>query len=249
MIKIILSALNEAQNLTDLLPKINLALLNLKREYQIVLCLDGTNDNSYQVINDLKKTAPIYVLDSKNQLGLGVAFKRLFLDVIKNSHDNDIIISLDADNTHDPGQFTQIIQHFEQYNLDLLVVSRFCRNSIVTGFPLYRRMISRATSIALQIIFAVKKLDNKNLKDYSSGYRAYKVKALKDLYIKYGENFIVEKDFIYTCEILIKLAKIGKKLDEISLNYDYAKKIGASKLKILKNARALFFLILNNWGK
>lgn len=239
-------ALNEAQNLKKLLPNINCEMQKIspvKIDFEVILCLDGTTDESYNLISDLQKTFRIRALTPSNTLGLGCAYKRLFEDVIKNSKDDDIIISLDADNTHDPKQLAEIIEHFKKNNLDFLVASRFCKNSVMSDFPFYRKIISKTTSLVMQTIFSLKKISGKKLQDYSSGYRAYSAKALKELYKKHGNDFVTEKDFIYTCEILINLARNGCRLDEIALNYDYGQKIGKSKLNIAKNAKGLILLI------
>jgi len=234
LIKIILCALNEAQNLETLLPNINREMQKIDRDYEIIICLDASNDNSEKIILAQKNSYPIRILDFLAQKGLGNAYKRVFLEIIKTANPNDIAISLDADNTHNPNQ------------IDILIVSRFCKDSKINGFPLYRFFISKTTSILLQFFFNIKKISGRKVKDYSSGYRAYKIKKLQELYKKYGENFILEKNFIYTCEILLKMSKIDAKIDEIALNYDYGRKIGKSKLKIIQNLWSLLKLIVRN---
>ena len=81
--------------------------------------------------------------------------------------------------------------------------------------------------------------------DYTSGYRVYKANALKQIYKIYRDNFILEPEFTYTCELLIKIAKNNFRLDEIAILYDYDKKIGKSKLKIIRNFYRLIIMILN----
>lgn len=243
MIKIIISALNEAANLNKLLSNINCELKKFTTDFEIILCLDGTNDDSLAVIEDLQKDIPIKTLPLTNQKGLGYAYKRLFLHIIETAQDDDIVISLDADNTHSAAQIQEMMTYFQKNNLDFLVASRFCQDSVIKGFPLYRQAISKITSLALQIIFAVKKISGDNLKDYSSGYRIYSAKALKNLSVKYGDDFVREKDFIYTCEILINLARVKARIDEIALDYNYGEKVGKSKLNILRNANGLLKLI------
>ena len=243
MIKIILCALNEAQNLTKLLPDINCEVKKITNDYQIIICLDGSNDNSFSLISNLQNLYPIKILEPQNQRGLGLAYKRIFLDAIKNCADDDLIISLDADNTHNPSQITDLIQLCKTQNLDLAIASRFCRQSITSNFPLHRKFISKITSLVLQTIFPIKTISGNRLQDYSSGYRAYKAKKLKELFYIYHDNFITEKDFIYTCEILLNIAQTNSRINELPLVYDYGKKIGKSKLKILENSQGLLKLI------
>jgi dolichol-phosphate mannosyltransferase len=245
LIKIIFSALNEEGNLKKFLTNISQEMQLLQREFQIIACLDGSSDDSEKILRDYAEFAPVKILPLKNTRGLGLAYKRLFLDVVKNSADDDLVISLDADNTHDPQQMSEMIKHFEAQELDVLVASRFFKVSVVDDFPLHRKFISKSTSLILQNLFPIKKISGEKLQDYTSGYRVYKVEKLKKLYAGRKENFITEPEFTYTCEFLIKLSQLGCKIDELPISYDYGKKIGKSKLRILRNFWRLMVMLVN----
>lgn len=244
MIKIIFCCLNEAQNLHKLLLSLNHEMENLQRDFEIIICLDGTNDNSIKVISTFEKLCTIKILPQVSQRGLGLAYKRLFSEIIRHSKDEDLVISLDADNTHNPEQISEMITHFEKNSLDFLVASRFCGNSVMSDFPIHRQLISKCTSILLQTIFAVKKISGEKLQDYTSGYRIYRAKKLKELFEKEKDNFITEPEFTYTCELLIKLSRLKSRIDEIPISYDYGNKIGKSKLRIMRNFWRLFVMLI-----
>jgi dolichol-phosphate mannosyltransferase len=243
MIKVLLCCLNEEKNLPELFKNLFSELKNLGEKFEILICLDGTIDGSSRIISEFQKSHKITVLPKKNQRGLGLAYKRLFLEVIKNSADEDLIISLDADNTHNPKQISEMVAHFKNNSLDFLVASRFCGNSVMADFPIHRQFISKSTSLLLQNIFAAKKISGEKLQDYTSGYRVYKAKKLKELFTKEKDQFITEPEFTYTCELLIKLARLNSRLDEIPLFYDYGKKIGKSKLRVGRNFWRLLVML------
>ncbi|OFW81157.1 MAG: hypothetical protein A3D15_02565 [Alphaproteobacteria bacterium RIFCSPHIGHO2_02_FULL_40_34] len=243
MIKIIFCCLNEAQNLKKLLVNLIHEVELLQRDFEIIICLDGGSDNSASIIADFQQHHKIRILPQQNQRGLGLAYKRLFSEVIQNSAADDLVISLDADNTHNPEQIPQMLEHFEKNNLDFLVASRFCGNSVMADFPLHRQFISKFTSLLLQNIFAVKKISGKKLQDYTSGYRVYKVEKLQKLFEKEKNNFITEPEFTYTAELLIKLARLECRMDEIAISYDYGNKIGKSKLRISRNFWRLMVMV------
>ncbi len=244
LIKIIFCALNEAQNLKNFLVNLGYEMQILQRDFEIIVCLDGSSDESLQILSDFQKSLPIKILPLKNERGLGLAFKRLFLEALSSSaNEDDLVISLDADNTHDPEQISTMLSHFESNSLDLLVSSRFCNKSVIEDFPLHRKFISKVTSILLQKLFAVKKISGENLQDFTSGYRIYRVKKLRELFDTQKNKFISEPEFTYTCELLIKLARINSRIDEIEISYDYGKKIGKSKLRILRNFFRLMVLL------
>jgi dolichol-phosphate mannosyltransferase len=245
LIKIILCAYNEEQNLRKLLTDLTQQLKLLQREFEIIFCLDGSSDNSEAVIAEFNKNHKITILAKENTRGLGLAYKKIFLYVLKNLNDEDLIISLDADNTHNPIQIQEMVNQFQEKSLDFLVASRFFEKSLISSFPFHRKLISKSTSMILQILFGAKNINQKNILDYTSGYRIYKGKTLHKIYEKYQDNFITEPEFTYTCELLIKISKLSMRLDEVSILYDYHKKIGASKMRILQNSYRLFLMIFN----
>ncbi len=218
---------------------------NCRHKFEIITCLDGTTDNSQELLQSFDKFYPTKVLPIKNERGLGRAYKRIFLEVINNSSDDDLVISLDADNTHNPEQISQMLQHLETNNLDVVIASRFCDTSFMSEFPVYRKFISKFTSLLLQNLFGIKTIQGKKLQDFTSGYRVYKVEKLKKLFALKKDNFITEPEFTYTCELLIKLAKIGCLIDEIPISYDYGQKVGASKLRVMRNLQRLIVMLFN----
>jgi dolichol-phosphate mannosyltransferase len=244
MIKVIFCAYNEEKSIKDFVTSLNLQLENLKKDFELITCIDGSSDKTLEILQDLTKSYNLKILPIKNQRGLGSAYKRLFNHIIKSSKTEDIVISLDADITHNPQQIPKMLKYFTQNKLDLLVASRFCEKSTMSKFPLYRILISKSISIFLQTLFRVKKISNQNLQDFTSGYRIYSVQKLSDLWQKYGDNFIKEKEFTYTCELLIKLSRVNAKIDETPIEYDYGKKIGESKLRIGRNMYRLIILVL-----
>ncbi|MBU6140731.1 MAG: glycosyltransferase [Proteobacteria bacterium] len=243
MIKVLICCLNEEKNLPKLFPDLFKELKKSNEKFEVFMCIDGTSDRSPRVISEFQKSHKITVLPKKSQRGLGLAYKRLFVEVIENSADEDLLITLDADNTHNPQQITEMIKHFKNNSLDLLVASRFCGNSVMSNFPIHRRFISKGTSLLLQNIFAVKRISGEKLQDYSSGYRIYKNEKLKKLFAKEKEDFITEPEFTYTCELLIKLSRLNSRLDEIPIFYDYGKKVGKSKLRIGRNFWRLLVML------
>lgn len=211
--------------------------------FEIIICIDGSNDNSSQLLYDFQKIYPIKVLPTKNQRGLGLALNRAFLAAVRNCKSDDLVINFDADNSHNPKQIKEMIAHFKNYQLDVLIASRFCEKSTMKTFPPHRRLISFCASIALKKIIAAKKISGKKLLDYTSGYRIYKASKLQELHKIYQNNLIQEPDFTSTCELLLKLNQLNCRIDEIPLIYEYASKIGSSKLRIWRNSWQLLLLI------
>ncbi len=243
MIKIILCAFNEAKNIQKLIPSIIHEFELMQREFEIIFCLDCSTDNSVELIESFKNKCSITILPIENQRGLGLAYKKAFLHVIFNSKPEDLIISFDADCTHNPSQLKDMIKIFDNKNLDFMVASRFVNSSSIAHFPRYRKLISALISLFLQTFFPIKNSQNK-IKDYTSGYRIYKNDILQKLYKKLGTKLITESDFTCLIEILIKLnqQKLLNNFEEYPIQYEYGEKIGASKLRLSRNFYRLLIL-------
>jgi dolichol-phosphate mannosyltransferase len=243
LIKIILCAFNEAKNLEKLISAIIHEFELMAKNFEIIFCLDCTTDNSVKIIEGFRDKCQITILPIDNQRGLGIAYKKAFLHVIQNCDKNDIIISFDADCTHNPSQIPAMLEIFTKDNLDLMIASRFVDKSSIKHFPFYRKMISLSISILLRNLFPIKNSKNQ-IKDYTSGYRIYKNSVLQFLFEKKDQQFITEKDFTCLIEILIRLNQVQaiKNFCEYPIKYDYSGKIGASKLRLFHNFYRLIFL-------
>jgi dolichol-phosphate mannosyltransferase len=243
LIKIILCAFNEAKNIQKLIPSIIHEFELMQREFEIIFCLDCSTDNSVEIIENFKNKCLITILPIDNQRGLGLAYKKAFLHVIFNAKPEDLIISFDADCTHNPSQLKNMIKVFDEKNLDFMVASRFVNSSSIAHFPKYRKLISSSISLFLQSLFPIKNSQNK-IKDYTSGYRIYKNNILQKLYKKLATKFITETDFTCLIEILIKLnqQKLLNNFEEYPIQYEYGEKIGASKLRLSRNFYRLIIL-------
>jgi len=240
MIKVIFCALNEEQSLKkfliDLSHELQILATKYNQESEIIVCLDGSTDKSFELVSALQDFHPITILPLKNQRGLGLAYKRLFKHILNNENeDDDIIISLDSDNTHNPNQIHEMFEYFNENSLDFLVASRYCNTSIMKEFPLHRKCVSKAVSILFQSLFRVKKINGQKLLDFTSGYRFYKLEKLKELYKNRGDKIITEPEFTYTCELVVRLARLKSRIDEIAISYEYNNKIGKSKLRLGRN--------------
>ena len=101
MIYILLPAFNEEKSLYQIFKNVNdINKLNLK--YQIIICDDGSTDQTNLIIKKYSKRYPIKLISHDYNRGLGETIRDLFEYVIKNCKDDDILIRMDCDNSHNP---------------------------------------------------------------------------------------------------------------------------------------------------
>lgn len=84
----------------------------------------------------------------------------------------------------------------------------------------------------------------KGLREYSSGFRAYRAEKIKEAIAFYGNNFIQLKGLGFTCtlEKLIKLKLIGARFAEAPFVLRYDQK--ASESKMVSSVTTLGYMVM-----
>ncbi len=241
----LLCAFNEEKNIAQQIDTIRRNFNNKK--YKIVIVDDGSTDNTRKEIDKSNSYKDIILIEHPKNLGLGVAIKTGLLYLLNKINNDDVVITMDADNTHPVSQaFDMIRKIYEGY--EMVIGSRYQPGAKQIKVPFVRKLLSFSARYILRYIFY-----HKNIKDYTSGYRAYKGSLIKKLINKYGENFITEKNFVVQLEILTKILTFTNKICEIPIVLEYAKKYSKSKLKIVKNVfsylRFIFYYICKKGEK
>jgi len=227
LIYILLPAYNEELSIGNLFPKLQDFFENtLKSEYKIIICDDGSKDKTLEKIKEFENKIPIVVLSHKINRGLGETIRDLFEYAAEVSNPDDILIRLDCDDTHDPMFIKGMIDQINN-GYDVVIASRFVKGGGQEGLDAYRTYISLAANKFMKIFFNVK-----GLKEYSSGFRAYRAEIIHKCISFYGNNFIQLKGLGFTCtlEKIVKLKIIGAKIGEAPFVLKYHLKQSPSKM-------------------
>jgi len=237
---VLLPAYNEEENVQELVEnwisyeeKIK-CKFNL--ELEIVVINDGSLDNTKQISEKLEaKYSNFKLLNHEKNKGLGEGIKTAIKYVIEDSTEKDYACIMDCDNTQDPKYIMNMLKkgkvNEEKIGPDIVIASRFQKGASVKGLSKFRHLTSIGAKILYSSILRIK-----DVKDYTCGYRLYKVPVLKKAQDYYGENIIEERGFTCMAEILYKLYAVGAVCAEIPFELRYDNKKGESKMKILKTS-------------
>lgn len=225
MIYILIPSFNDSENFNLLLRNIGKKLRSYS--YKVTIVDDGSTDQTLKVISHLSRRYPVRRIGYKKNRGSGYAFKFGFTYIIPRLKKNDILITMEADNSSDFAILTKMVEFTKKY--DVILSSPFAKGGKFIKLDSKRRILSEIASILDRVIFRIK-----NVKTYASFYRAYRPDILKRAIKVYGNNLITETGFSAVVEVLIKLHKLGATVDEIPaiLNWDVRR--GKSKMKITK---------------
>lgn len=236
---IILPAYNEAVNLPQLLANLHKVLKGGKNPYSIFIVDDGSTDDTYTIVKKYQMNYPITLVRHQKNKGLGMAMDSGFQSVIQKAKDDDLIITMDADNTHDVFAIQKIIA---KWNLgyDLILASRFAPGGGDQGISFLRRLLSHQAGRIFQILFPIP-----GVREYTASFRGYRMSLLKKAYLRFDGNFIREKGFNCMLEILVKLSTLSPKIIEIPFTLFYDRKKGRSKMDVKKTLWRYLVIIMN----
>jgi len=121
-----------------------------------------------------------------------------------------------------------------------VIASRYQLQSKIKGLNLSRKILSFGAAILFKIFFPIK-----NIKDYTSGFRAFRLGKIKDAW-KLDKKFFSEKGFSASADIILKLYKYKNeiKFEEMPINLRYDLKKGDSKMKVINTIYLNIALII-----
>ncbi len=225
MIKIVLPAYNEEETILPLIMDIKRILGERFNDFEVIVVNDGSTDNTAKIVSELNLHILKLVEHNRNE-GLSESIKTGLLYALKNFDENDIIVTMDADNTHSPGLIHRMSTFIEEGN-DVVIASRYRPGARVIGLTLARKTISFGGNMLLRLLFPTR-----GVKDYTSGYRAYRAGVLSKAFDLWENSFINEPGFSCQVDILLKLRKMRVIMNEVPLILRYDQKESASKMNV-----------------
>lgn len=233
-----LPAYNEEKSIAKLLDRITKLYDILGEGLRIVIVNDGSSDRTEDILKEytVKYYYISYINHSKNS-GLGKAIETLLKHTSENFTEDDVLVTLDADNTHNPNIIPAMIKKLKEEKLDIVIASRFVDGGQEIGLSSFRKLMSRGASLYCKLAFPIK-----NVKDYSCGFRAYNIGYLKKVFALYQGNLVESSGFECMVEILGRCSKVGIKAGEYPLVLEYNLKESPSKMKVVKTIMGYFRL-------
>jgi dolichol-phosphate mannosyltransferase len=228
MIIVTLPAYNEEPSLRALLEALRESMREQRFTYRVILVNDGSTDGTPTVAEDLAGSMPLERIDHAENRGLGEAMRTGLWRAVRVAGDDDIVVTMDADNTHTPSLIAPMVRGIRDGS-DVVIASRFRPGARSLGVPLYRRLLSCGASWAFRLVFPTR-----GVRDFTSGYRAYRADLLARAFERYGAQLFAESGFACTVDVLLRLRSLGARICEIPLILRYDFKYGVSKMLVTR---------------
>lgn len=238
-IYIVLPAYNEENSIANLLVRIKTVFESYSfLKFAVIVVNDGSKDKTLQVVKSFSGKMPVTIVNHKINQGLGPTVRDGLKEAVLQCNEDDIIITMDADDTHTPGLIYRMYSLIHE-GFDVVIASRYRNGSRIFGLSRFRKMISYFASIMFRVLLPIK-----GVRDFTCGYRAYNAKVIKRAFEEYGDRFIDQQGFQVTVDTLIKLRKFNLVFGEVPFVLRYDFKADDSKMNIKKTMINTFKLIL-----
>ena len=175
MIWVVVPALNEAENLQVLVPRIVKTLESMGDGGRVLVVDDGSTDQTREVMADLAATWPgIDVVSLRHNQGKAAALQRGFGIALEGGA--EVVVMMDADGQDDPDELPKLVARLEQ-NADLVTGARVLRQD---------RFVKRNTSKVYNRVTGM--LSGAPGRDFNSGYKVMTADVARDVApMLYGE--------------------------------------------------------------
>lgn len=240
MIFVIFPAFNEERVIRPTL----LALADAMRggaEFRAVLVDDGSTDRTVaeaeRAASERGADLPLTVLRHGTNRGLGAGLRTGIYWCLDRAGDEDVVVTLDADNTHPPALIPTLVAKLAE-GYDLSIASRYRAGAEVHGVPAHRRALSDLGRLVFQVLYPIP-----GVRDYTCCFRAYRAPLLQRARVVYGESLCTARGFEAVMDLLLRLAPLGMRVAEIGFVLDYGERVGQSKMKVLRTIRSTIGLL------
>ncbi len=227
-VTVALPAYNEEQALGTLLDRLCALVDKHNLALRVIVVNDGSVDSTHSIAENhrLALEGRMLVIDHPRNLGLPAAICTAIEWFVKEAEPDDILVTMDADDTHDPEEIMQMLERIEG-GADIVIGSRFQPGARVYGVSPMRRVLSQGVLVFMRLLTPLP-----GVRDYSCGFRMYSARILEEVMHVYGNRLIQTNGFSVQSELLIKCAAKGARIEEVPMVLHYDRKIGKSKINM-----------------
>jgi dolichol-phosphate mannosyltransferase len=228
-LQVVLPSYNEEIALTRLFPQFEELNERVEEEVHVLVVNDGSSDGTAQVARSWKGKVPVQLVDFPQNRGYGAALQEGVTHSAKELGVEDLIATMDADDTHAPSYLADMLKALDERNLDVVIASRYAEGGKEEGVSLDRRILSRGASWFYRRAF-----DLPQVRDYSCGYRLFKADLIKKSLASRNGDLGLEAGFQATGELLLRLREQTDRIGEVPFELHYERKPTASKMPKLQ---------------
>ena len=174
-ISVVIPLFNEEESLPELFSWIKRVMEENHFSYEVFFVNDGSTDNSWQVIEQLRQENPdvVHGIKFRRNYGKSPALYCGFDRV-----QGDVVITMDADLQDSPDEIPELYRMIKEDGYDLVSGSKMNRSK---GDPLSKTIPTKLFNATARKVSGIH-----NLHDFNCGLKAYRKEVVKNIEV-YGE--------------------------------------------------------------
>ncbi len=224
-IQVVIPALNEAESLRTLLPRVPERLCG--RSVGVLVVSDGSDDDTVDTVRQHGYPC----IENLINIGQGTALRLGFELARKNN--SEVTVCMDADGQHDPAEIKHLVRPILEDEADLTSGSRR-RGEDRTG-----SITRRAGGTFFDLLLSV--LLMRRITDCSTGFRAFRTELIRHL--DFSEPQFFEPQF------LIQMLRQDVRYKEVPVTV-HPRRVGRSRMPFdLRYGAKYLSVILRNWWR
>lgn len=220
---VVLPTYNEADNIENIVKD----LLDLR--LSVLVVDDNSPDNTRELVEKIMEyRSNLYLLNRNDKFGLGSAYRDGFKYAMGLGF--KYFVQMDADYSHTILDLKKLLLKKEYH--DVIIGSRYVEGGNTKGWSLYRKYLSKYANLLSKYLIKTK------IKDVTSGFRIYSLKALDKInYLETNSN-----GYGFQIEMTYLISKLNLNYFEMPITFEERRE-GESKMDftIILEAFTLIF--------
>ena len=169
---VVIPTYDERENVVKMAEAVLATAPSAPDERTVLFVDDNSPDGTGAVVDALAKEEPrIACLHRQAKEGLGRAYVAGFARALEMGA--DFVVQMDCDFSHDPKDVPRLVAACAEEGVDMVIGSRYVKGGATPGWPLKRRLISRAGGLFIRAVTGMP------LRDPTGGFKCWRADTLR----------------------------------------------------------------------
>ena len=202
LLSVVIPAYNEEERIPATLQSLKEYFKDKDYEYEILVVVDGAEDNTAQVVKDAN-IPNLRLIDNKENCGKGCVVKQGMLEA-----KGKYRLFMDADNATTIDHVEKLLPFFDE-GYDIVIASIAVKGAkVVHSEKFYKRIFGQMGNLFIQIMLVP------GIKDTQRGFKIFSAKAAEDIF----KRLTLDR-WGFDFEALAVARKLGYKIKEVPINW------------------------------